>query len=148
MLTLPEIKADIERLAARIGAPARNLPTYGRTEDFARPHIEVDGRGYHFVVVERGQEIERRTTNDFDELLYNVFGSATFSIASDYELENRIENQDSRRILFSRQVELLAALSPAWGEREAQRHERILEHYSFEACERRMNRRDSEAPDG
>ena len=132
MLTLPEVKAEVERLAAEIGAAGYVLPTYGRSEDGARPHIEVDSRGYHYVAVERGQELERLTTDDLGELLSKVFAGVTFSLASEDELEHRVEGQDPRRILFRRQVGLLSELYPCWGEREAQRHEQILREYPFD----------------
>ncbi len=132
MLTLPEIKAEVDRLAAQIGTSGRLLPTYGRSEDGARPHIEVDSRGYHYVVIERGQELERLTTNDLDELLFNIFEGVTFSLASKYEMAHRVDSQDSRRILFRHQIESLSELYPHWGEREAQRHEQILRRHPFD----------------
>ncbi|HEX8144186.1 MAG TPA: Imm63 family immunity protein [Pyrinomonadaceae bacterium] len=132
MMTLSEIKIEIDRLAALIDASGYVLPTYGHSEDGARPHIEVDARGYHYVVVERGQELRRLTTSDLDELLFNVFESVTFSLASKYELAHRIEHQDCRRILFRRQVELLSMLSPHWGEREAQSHAETLRQHPFD----------------
>src|SRR4051812_13388363 len=66
---------EVARLAALNGAPAGYLPTYGRSEDFARPHIEFDGTQFHFVVVERGQELERVSSTDPLEILYHVFES-------------------------------------------------------------------------
>src|SRR4051812_25189682 len=100
MMALPEIEAEINRLAAKVGASGYVLPTYGRTQDGARPHIEADSCGYHYVVVERGQELRRDTTHDLDELLYHVFESVTFSLACDYERAHRIAGQDFRRQLF------------------------------------------------
>ena len=133
MNTLADIKREVDRLAAIIGASgSHTLPTYGRTEDFARPHIEVDSRGYHFVVVERGRELERFTTFDFDEILYRIFRGVTFSLAIDYELAHRIETQDCRRIAFQKQVELLAHLSRRWADREAAEHDRILRDHPFD----------------
>lgn len=44
-MTLKEIEIEISRLASIIDADERLLPTYGRSEDFARPHIEVDNQG-------------------------------------------------------------------------------------------------------
>src|SRR5437870_4904903 len=86
MKTLTEIKTEVDRRAALIGAVGRySLPTYGHTEDGARPHIEVDSRGYHLVVVERGQEQSRFTTRDLDELLYRIFQSVTHDLAFAYE---------------------------------------------------------------
>ncbi|GAB2959834.1 immunity 63 family protein [Hymenobacter coalescens] len=126
MHTLPELKYQVEALAARIRAPAWLLPTYGFSEDGARPHLEADGHGLHYVVVERGQEQERRTTTDADELLYWVFQSVTFSMACDYEVRHRVPGQDFRRLLFQEQLRLLAALSPAWATRCAARLKRTL----------------------
>lgn len=132
MKTLPQIKAEVDRQATLIGATGHDLPTYGYTRDGAYPHIEVDSRGYHFVVVERGQEQSRFTTPDLDELLYKIFQSVTFHLAYAYALAHRIESQDWRRLLFHRQVELLSRLSPNWGEREADEHQRILREHPFD----------------
>lgn len=35
-LTLPELKREIDHLAALIQAPADSLPTYGRTRDYTQ----------------------------------------------------------------------------------------------------------------
>ncbi|MHA3774771.1 Imm63 family immunity protein [Verrucomicrobiota bacterium sgz303538] len=131
MKSLPEIEAEVNRLAQKIGASGCILPTFGQTQDGARPHVEVDSRGYHYVVIERGQELRRDITRNLDELLYQVFESITFNVACDYELAHRIPGQDSRRLLFARQVELLALLSPLWAEREKLDHERILQQHPF-----------------
>ncbi len=127
--SLDEIKAEINRLAAQIGAPEDLLPTYGYSEDGARPHIEVDAGRYHYVVLECGEELSRITSTDLGELLYHVFAAITFELACKYELKHRIPHQDFRRLLFQRQVELLAMLSPKWSEIESQDHERILQQY-------------------
>ena len=134
MKTLAEIEVDIHRLAGRIGAPEQALPTYGHTADGARPHIESNAHGYHYVVVERGQELRRDTTNDLDELLYHVFASVSFGLACDYELAHRVAGQDFRRLLFARQLGLLASLSPAWAERKSRAHQQILQQYPFDDC--------------
>ncbi|HTD67454.1 MAG TPA: Imm63 family immunity protein [Candidatus Limnocylindria bacterium] len=135
MKSLTEIKTEVDGLAIMIGATDHHsLPTYGRTEDGARPHIEVDARGYHFVVVERGQEQSRFTTQDLDDLLYKIFQTVTFSLACEYELAHRVETLDCRRMGFQRQVELLSQLSERWGKRETEEHERILEEHPFDDC--------------
>lgn len=131
--TLTQIKDRVDELAFKIGAANHSsLPTYGRSEDGARPHIEVNAQGYHFVVVERGQELKRITTLDWNDLLYRIFEGVTFSVAFDYELAHRVENRDCRRLGFQRQVELLSQLSEEWGLREAQEHARILEKHPFD----------------
>lgn len=131
-LALDKIKAEVERLAAKIEAPRALLPTYGYSMDGAHPHIEVDARGYHYVIRERGQENSRITTTELEELLYHVFEHVTFSLAVKYELTHRVEGQDFRRLLFQYQVALLSMLSAKWAEREAREHERILQQDPFD----------------
>jgi hypothetical protein len=123
--TLAEIKDEIDRRATVVGASGNLLPTYGCTEDFARPHIEVDSSGYHYVVVERGNELERVTTPHLDELLFHVFDTITFSLAGQYEVRYRRRKEDCRRQMFSHQVELLVKLAPAWAERTARRCQEV-----------------------
>ena len=118
--SLAEIEAEVLRLAGGIDAPSRLLPTFGTSRDGGHPHIEVGGiHGLQlsWVVRERGEEWERRTTLDLDELLYWTFEAVTFSMASDWEVKHRVDGQDSRRLLFSHQLELLDRLDSAWGER-------------------------------
>ncbi len=130
--TLAAIAKEVRRFAAVVEAGPGLLPTYGHSQDFARPHVEVDALGYHLVVVERGQELSRHTTTDLDELLYRIFQGVTFSLACNYELAHRTERQDCRRMLFRRQVELLSQLSGAWGRRRASEHRAILRDHPFD----------------
>ncbi len=117
----------------RIDAPDDLLPTYGYSRDFGYPHIEVDANGLlHYVIVERGEELERKTTNELDELLYLIFASVTFSMAGKFEVKNRIEDKDSRRMMFAKQEELLCILSDAWRQKEKEEHQRILERCPFD----------------
>lgn len=129
LLSLKQIEDKVDKLLERVeGASTMHTPTYGKTEDGARPHIEVDDF-YHFVVVERGAEIARKSTKDLDELLYWIFDDITFSVASSYELHHRINGEDSRRLLFSKQSELLYSLSPDWARRNDERIRGILARY-------------------
>ena len=88
-LSFGEIKKKVNELAKKINAPTDLLPTYGYSRDFAYPHIEVDNTGLlHYVIIERGQELDRKTTDKLDTLLYWIFASVTFSMARDYDLKN------------------------------------------------------------
>ena len=129
-ISLAAIEGRVRRLARKIEVPRGYLPSFGRSLHDGTPHIEVADR-YDFVVCERGEEYERRGTADLDELLYWIFASVTFSMACDHEVRHRRSGEDSRRLLFARQVELLAGLSAAWAGREAAEHRRILEEHPF-----------------
>ena len=111
---LDGIKREVDRLARAIDAPARSLPTYGRSEDAARPHIEMAGPHMSWVVVERGAEQERRTTDDFDELLYWIFRSVISEMASKFAATHRVEGKEFRYPMFKKELELMGTLSPAW----------------------------------
>jgi len=132
MNTLVEIEAEVDRLAYKIGACGSVLPTYGYSEDLARPHIEVDSRGYHYVIIERGREEKRLTTQSIDELLYIIFDDVSFSLATEYEFAHRVPGKDFRRLLFHYQVELMTILSKQWAERLINYHQQILQRYPFE----------------
>ena len=133
MKNLAEIKTEVERLAATIEASQSHaLPTYAYSADFARPHIEVDSQGYHLVIIERGQELERFTTVEFDDVLYRIFKNVTSALAIDYELSHRVDAKDCRRIIFSKQLELLTKLSQHWADRQAMELDGILKKYPFD----------------
>jgi hypothetical protein len=132
MKTLREIEAEVTRLAALIGASGGDLPTYGRSRDFGHPHIEADGNHYHYVIVERGEEFQRRSTRDLDELLYWVFADVTHNMAFSYELRNRVEDQDCRRIALPKQVELLGQIDPRMSARRAAEIEEILRKHPYD----------------
>jgi len=125
--TLQEVKNTVEELAAKISAPKIFLPTYGRSEDFAQPHIELNNQAFHYVIVERGQELLRKSTTDFDCLLYWIFENITSEMSSEYEVRNRIQSRDGRRMMFAKQQELLGELSRSWRQKKSKEHEKILQ---------------------
>ncbi len=114
---LDGIKHQVDRLARAIDAPEQSLPTYARSEDMARPHIEVAGKHMSWVVVERGKEWERRTTDDLDELLYWIFKSVISEMSSRFAAKHPVEGKEFRYPMFKKELELMEALSPAWRSR-------------------------------
>ena len=130
MATLVGVKAEIDRLAKVIEAPERKLPSYA-PEDFGRPYIEVDHRGYHLVFAERGKET-RFTTYNLDDLLYEIFRYVASTMSLDYVLSHPDEGQDTRRMAFKYRTELLSKLSLNWGHRYLQEIDKILEEHPFD----------------
>ena len=125
---LSSIRAIAAKYGLQIGLA--ETPLFGTPQGDGSPYVEI-GDAYYFVVEERGIELERRETNDIDELLYWIFDGVTFSMSSDFELRNRRPGEDSRRQLFANQEELLGQLSGAWRERKQEEHKRILIHHPF-----------------
>ena len=131
--TLDGIHRAVDKIAEKINAPKSLLPTYGYSSSyFAHVHIEVDSHGLHWVVIERGVETQRKTTDDPHELLYWIFKNVTSSMASQFGLDNRIEGQDSRRLLFQKQEELLGELDSSWKKRAEEDHARILAQHPYD----------------
>lgn len=54
------------------------LPTLGYNEQSGRLHVEIDERGYHYVVCERGSKFERQTTIDPKEPLDWICSNVTY----------------------------------------------------------------------
>ena len=131
--TVTEIQNIVNQLAEKIDAPTNLLPTFSSLIGDATPNIEVDNLGlYNYVISERGNEYERKMTSDLNDLLYWIFASVTFSMACDYELKNRIEEKDCRRIIFEKQEELLGLLNTEWKEKEKKEHQSILNNNPFD----------------
>jgi hypothetical protein len=126
-MTLSAVEAIVEALGKQIDAPTYLLPSFERNEDGARPEVRVDGAGYHFVVIERGKELQNKAFNVLEDLLKEIFESITFSMALDYEVRHRLANQDFRIILFAKQVELLTKLDATWAALCRSKADRLLE---------------------
>jgi hypothetical protein len=98
----------------------------------ARPHIEVDWRGYHFGAVEREQEQERFTIRDLDELLYRIFQSVTQSWHSLLSWLTESRRWIAGGWLFSGRSSCFPSFSPSWAQRQAQEHDHILREHPFD----------------
>jgi hypothetical protein len=94
-------------------------------------HAEVVNGQYHYVVTERGSEFERKIAKNEEELLYWFVSDSVFSIACAWELEHRKEDEDCRRQLFSKQIELLHKVNPKWAARKKAYYEQVLSKNPF-----------------
>jgi hypothetical protein len=128
LLDVKTIQKKAKTLARQLGREDFTIATQPRGD--GSPYIEV-GAAYYFIVEERGIELKRRKTGNLDELLYWIMDDLTFSMSLDYELRHRREGEDSRRLAFAKEVELLELLSPAWAKRRAADHEKILRTHPF-----------------
>jgi hypothetical protein len=135
LLDLAAVEAEARRRADAAGIPHTLLPTFRWGLD-SWPHVEIDARGYHYVVYERGREVTRKTTADLDELLFHVFHGAATEIAFRSDAARHAEG-DQRRVTFAEREAIMARLSPAWGARVAAEHRAILARHPFRDTVRR-----------
>ena len=134
VVSLPEIKTEVMRLAGLIGADkAFYIPNFGGYKHGGDDEycVEVGALGYHYFYIERGIKTTQVTTDDLDELLYAVFDPITHELASQYARQHRNHNQDPRRLIFQKQVELMAVLSSKWSEKKASEHNKILAYAPY-----------------
>lgn len=106
-----------------------SFPTVRQDDGFE--HLEIIGDEYHLVVTERGLELSRRKTKSKDEILYWLVSSFAWGLASKFELENRIENQDFRRLFFAKQIEYLKIVNEDWARRKQKEFDDILARHPF-----------------
>lgn len=91
------------------------------------PFVEIDEKGYHLKSYERGKLVQDDITSDVNELLYWIFRDITFNEACNYELKHREKYKDIRRLMFSKQLELLEYISDDFACRcKAHIHEILL----------------------
>lgn len=77
------------------------------------------------------------TTLREKKLLYHycaLFEGITFSLASKYELKNRSEKEDPRKLLWSKQLELLGKIDPLFKERCQKEIDSILKIAPYKKC--------------
>jgi hypothetical protein len=113
-----QIVDELAGLLRRAGiAPERHPVFLSRRDDGSR-HLEVaaDDR-FELVVTERGSIISRIRFQDRKALLYELVKDATFTEAQTFELAHRVEGQDSRRLLFDRQITLMGRIASDWRQR-------------------------------
>jgi hemolysin activation/secretion protein len=93
----------------------------------ATPYVDLkDNDDVYFVVEERGVELERMKCPSIDDLLYRLFSSITFGMASHYAGANGKFGMDFRRAMFQEQLRLLAIASSDWKARKELEIKEIL----------------------
>jgi hypothetical protein len=125
-MNLSEIEFEIRNIAKLIDAPNQYLPTFGYTEGTARPHIDIQGEEFHYIINERGEEYKREITKEFHELIFLVFADVTFEMSVQLELKNRKKNEDFRIQMFQIQEDLLSKIESSYSERVKINHDKLL----------------------
>ena len=130
--SISTIRKKVREYGKKINAPSHLLTVRTTSNEFGTPHIEIDENGYSYVIRERASEHERRQTKSFKELLYWILNSIVFIMASDYELKNRKGNEDFRRQLFAKEIELMEKLDSKFAKWKKEELDKILEEHPFD----------------
>ena len=108
------IKEKIDAINKKLKLPERSLPAYGSNESHKSKfsYVSYIYDEYRLINIDdwRGAESEIIRTTNIDELIFAFFKNATISKSWDYELNNRVPNQDPRIITFKKHIEILESL--------------------------------------
>jgi hypothetical protein len=116
LLSFSEIQEKIDSINKYIGLKETSFPAYGKSEFFINGNCSwiIEEKGEYSLIVEddwgRGTKHLVVKTPDINELVFWVFEAPTHWMAWQYELKNRIPNQDSRIIAFKKHIEILESL--------------------------------------
>ena len=114
MFSFLDIQRKVYEYGEIISAPKNLLTIFPSSQLDAHPYISISNDQYYYIVEERGRLLECRETSDIDLLLYWIMSDIVFNLSCQYELTNRVEGIDSRRLIFKKEVELFQLLSNKW----------------------------------
>lgn len=115
--TLALLQAEYDALCQRIKACASKYTFLTVRQDDGSPHVEFTGGQYHYIVTERGLDLERRSTADKSGILYWMIYDLTFWMGVAFEFKHRVEGPDVRRIIFAHWLELMKKADLAFADR-------------------------------
>ena len=95
------------------------------------PLLRIDSEGYHLVWIERGQECSRQSTGDAENMVFRILADSAFGAGVAYELANRVDGPDFRRMVHARQRESFARLGPEWRARLAAEIAGVLAEHPY-----------------
>jgi hypothetical protein len=131
MRSLSSLKSSYAAIAKRLHAPPEFIRFAETPQHDGSPHIESNGNTFAYVITERGEEYERNTTMNEDDILYWLVRDLTREMASRFELAHRKPNVDSRRLSFQKHLELLGTIDQRWETRLHAEYETILTQHPF-----------------
>lgn len=89
--------------------------------------IYVSNSKYYYVIMERGKINKKYESENLDDILYPLFESITFSLACDYELKHRRDDEDSRKQIWEKQLKLLGKIDARFEKKCEKEIKSILE---------------------
>jgi len=131
MRSFEDLQNAIYEYGSKIGAPKSDLRIYPAPQPDGTPYVRIDEHHYYYILEERGYELARYSTTHFDVICYWLMDDIVSKMAGQYELANRIEGQDPRRIRFRKELDLMGALSQDWLKISEREIKEILERSPF-----------------
>lgn len=131
-ITASVIQRELDRINESLGAQNDDLPTINDIQYDGRPNISIEGNNViYYEAYERGNCLFRIPAFDLNHLMFMVFDDLVFGIAGQLGIENRVPEQDPRRMHFDHYLRLMKEINPRWNEMTNRRINNILRYFPF-----------------
>lgn len=104
---LTSLQTEYDTLCQRIKPSASQYTFLTERQDNGSPHVEYTDGKYHYIVTERGLDLESRSTADRSEILYWIIYDVTFWMGVAHEIKRRVAGPDVRRMIFAHWLDLM-----------------------------------------
>ena len=121
-----KIQNKIYEYGEKIKSPKNLLIVNFKKNNDGIPYVNIEDSIFYYISSDRDYDLFEKTTSSFDELMYWILDRIVSRMAMDYELSNRVQGQDSRRIYFSKKLELIGKINPAWRQQAKENIDEIL----------------------
>ena len=130
MLKIEEIRNRVVKIGAQIGLDETSslYPAFSEPDKIFNEgkSIYVTATQYHYIIMDRGRVAKHYKSEKIEDILYLLFDSITLTLASRYELEHRNVNEDSRKLRWKKQLELLETIDMGFADIRRKEIEEIL----------------------
>ena len=114
-VTIDVIREEVLEYCRILDAPKElvHYAVLGRenSTELGDPHIEIDEEGYHYVVLERGEENLRKTTKEYEELIYWIIEFIAYRMASTHAALQRLPPDGFFKARKEKHLELLKEIN-------------------------------------
>ncbi|MBN3082366.1 hypothetical protein H4F49_17165 [Pectobacterium polaris] len=133
MKTIEELRAELLKIGQQLGGGVR--PNYyffipDKPDGLATPYLEIHGEEYHFILSERGIEMERHVTLSDEDILYWFTDCGVCGMASSYAALNSSPDRTFRDVYLRRQYHLMFSIKPEWATRKHKEFAALLKSYN------------------
>lgn len=87
---------------------------------------------YHVIYAKRSSISNALTLKTTKEVLVYVLDMVAFEEACAYELKHRVSNQDSRRLIFAKELEIFSKFGPRMAQIKKREIEEVLEKFPYD----------------
>jgi hypothetical protein len=126
LLTTPELKEFVLNKYEGLKISAQSEGIYCELNvDFSNEipnnaegtYAYSDDISYHYIFTEKGEITSHKISDDLFEISYWIFDDQIFNISLKYATHHKKNDQDFRRILFAKEMELLGLIGESYRKR-------------------------------